>query len=84
MTRQQNMQKDQTIVRAEEVLRIEAESILQLIGRLDGKFFPGSGYYLPFSRTGDCDRNRKIRVDREKDCRHDDQHRHSGPFPSSR
>ncbi|ABC77890.1 arabinose-5-phosphate isomerase [Syntrophus aciditrophicus SB] len=38
MTRQQNMQKDQTIVRAEEVLRIEAESILQLIGRLDGNF----------------------------------------------
>jgi len=32
------MQKDQTIARAEEVLRIEAESILQLIGRLDGNF----------------------------------------------
>jgi len=32
------MQKDQTISRAEEVLRIEAESILQLIGRLDGNF----------------------------------------------
>jgi len=38
MARQQNMQKDQTISRAEEVLRIEAESILQLIGRLDGNF----------------------------------------------
>ena len=32
------MQKDQTISRAEEVLRLEAESILQLIDRLDGNF----------------------------------------------
>ncbi len=32
------MQKDSTITRAGEVLRIEAESILQLIGRLDENF----------------------------------------------
>ncbi|MDY0189008.1 MAG: KpsF/GutQ family sugar-phosphate isomerase [Syntrophus sp. (in: bacteria)] len=32
------MQKDQAIVRAEDVLRVEAESILQLIGRLDENF----------------------------------------------
>ncbi|SEM23987.1 arabinose-5-phosphate isomerase [Syntrophus gentianae] len=32
------MEKDSTITRAEEVLRIEAESILQLIGRLDENF----------------------------------------------
>jgi len=32
------MQKDQAITRAEEVLRTEAGSILQLIGKLDENF----------------------------------------------
>ena len=38
MARQQNMQKDHTISGPKKLLRIEAESILQLIGRLDGNF----------------------------------------------
>ncbi len=38
MAGQPNMQQDESITRAEEVLRLEAESILQLIGRLDGNF----------------------------------------------
>ena len=38
MAGQPNMRQDGSITRAEEVLRLEAESILQLIGRLDGNF----------------------------------------------